>query len=332
MKYLTRMHIRYIFFISLILTQQSACRNSNHIILQQATPLLLSTVSPDLQKADEGEIKISKKKENLLPSDGIQQSRYHYTTGSCVDRCHVNFMKYQTMYHDDYFRHRNHSPEQGMECNLCHENYVDDTKPHGDLIIQNKNCVACHHKDASNNDCLKCHAEVKEYMDGSIQAMITKIPDWMSAAVSCKECHKLELDGSSFETVRNKCVECHSSGYGVLFDLWKKMLDSEIKQYYENEEGNIQNAENRNQISNFTTSLLTEQINTTAEFLFKLSPHLKRREAEEVKYLPKKRPLQLDVTNRPDLLRFIESYGMHNILLSQLLLKFIGNEQQYQKR
>lgn len=331
MKYWIRRHILYIFFVSLILAQRSACGNTNHIIPQQVTSPLLSAVSPALQKADEGEIKISTEKESLLHSGGIQQSNDHYATGSCVDRCHVDFMKYQTMYHEEFFRHRVHSPRQGMECNLCHENYVDNTKPHGNLVIQNKDCVICHHKDASDEHCLKCHAEVKEYMDGRIQTMITKMPDWMSTTVSCKDCHKLVSDGSSFKGVRRYCIKCHSSGYGVLHDLWKKRLDREIKQSFETE-SNIHNVENRNQTSNLTTSMLTEQINTTAEFLFKISPPLKRREVEGVKYLPKKRPLQLDVTNRLDLLRFVQSYGMHNILLSQALLKFIGNEQQRQKR
>ena len=62
MKYWIRRHILYIFFVSLILAQQSACGNTNHIIPQQATSPLLSAVSPALQKADEGEIKISTKK------------------------------------------------------------------------------------------------------------------------------------------------------------------------------------------------------------------------------------------------------------------------------
>ena len=320
------MHLGYIFYISFILSQQLAWGNADRITPQQATSQLLPTVSPALQKADEGEIKKSIIKVSYSQSRRVQRSNTQYTTGSCVNRCHVDYMTYQTMYQEEFFRHRVNSPKQGMECSLCHKNYVDDTKPHGSLIIQNKDCITCHHKEVSNEDCLKCHAEVKEYMDGCVQNMVTKMPDWMSQAVSCKECHKLEMDGSSFKAVRDNCIECHSSGYGVLLDSWKAMIDSEIKEYCETE-SNI-HMENRNQTPNLTTATLTKQINATAEFLQKISPPLKTREVEEIQYVQKKRSLQLDITNRLDLLRFVRSYGMHNILLSQMLLKSINEEQQ----
>lgn len=330
MKYWIRMHIRYILFVSLILLQQSAWGNANHIIPQKATSTLLSTVSPALQKADEGKMKISTKKESLLQSDGIQQSNAQYTKGSCADRCHVDYMTYQTMYHEDYFRHRNHSPKQGMECNLCHENYVDDTKPHGNLIIQNKDCVACHHKKVNNEDCLKCHAEIKEYMDGWIQGMTTKIPDWMSKNVSCTDCHKLVSDGSSFKGVRDYCIECHSSSYGTIHDLWKKMIDSEIKQSFETE-SNIHTVASQNQPLFSHTSFLAEQIDTVSEYLIDdlpASSSLQGKDIEGVKNFYKEGCLLLDAANRRNLLKFVQSYGMHNVLLSQVLLKFMGNEQQ----
>lgn len=321
------MSLRYVFFISFILSQQTAWGDVSYFTAQQTTSPLPSSLSPVLQNGDDSGLEKFSQKKSFLPSNSIQQFRTQFLTGSCINRCHVNYMTYQTMYNKEYFRHRTHSPNHGLECNVCHRDYDANTETHGSLIIQNKDCVTCHHKDATDEDCLKCHAEVKEYMDGCIQNMITKMPDWMSNAVSCKECHKLEMDGSSFKTVRDNCVECHSSGYGALFDSWKKMLDCEIEKYCENTR-TMHNVESRNQTPNLTTSMLTEQINTTAEFLFKIFPPFKRGEAEGVKNLPKKRSLQLDVTNRLDLLRFVQSYGMHNILLSQMLLRSIDDEQQ----
>jgi hypothetical protein len=237
-------------------------------------------------------------------------------------------MKYQTMYHDEFFRHRIHSPRQGMECNLCHENYVDDTKPHGNLVIQNKDCVSCHHKKASNEDCLKCHAEVKEYMDGWIQDTNTKIPDWMSLAVSCTDCHKLASDGTSFKDTRDYCIECHSSSYGTIHDLWKKMLDSEIKQSFETE-SNIHTVASQNKPLFSHAPLMAEQIDTVSKYLIDDLPasSLQGKYLRGVKNFYREGYLQPDAANRRNLLRFVQSYGMHNVLLSQVLLKFMGNEQ-----
>ena len=329
MKYRIKMHLGYIFYISFILSQQLAWGNADRITPQQATSQLLPTVSPALQKADEGEIKKSIIKVSYSQSRRVQRSNTQYTTGSCVNRCHVDYMTYQTMYQEEFFRHRVHSPKQGMECSLCHKNYVDDTKPHGSLIIQNNDCITCHHKEVSNEDCLKCHAEVKEYMDGWVKDMITKIPDWMSKVVSCNDCHKLELDGSLFKPVRNYCIECHSPGYGVMYDLWKEILDKELKQFSENER-NILNEASQIQTHSSCTILLAEQINVVAQYLFDdsfVSPLLQEGKVERANKSQKKRFLQLDVTNRHNLLRFVRSYGMHNILLSQILLKSMGKGQ-----
>ena len=145
-----------------------------------------------------------------------------------------------------------HSPDQSLECYQCHDNDPIDKKTHGNLIIQNKDCRTCHHKEANNNDCLKCHSEVKEYINGGIQNIVTKKSDWMYKSVSCTDCHKLELDGASFKAVRKYCIECHNPDYGLLYDAWKDVLDSKTKHLYKNntntflptmlqQTGNIQN-------------------------------------------------------------------------------------------
>lgn len=320
------MRLRYIFSISFILLQQAAFGDVSCFAAQQGTLPLPSVISLAMQNKDGGGAGDFSKQKSFLLSQSAQQSRTPFLAGSCTSRCHVNYMAYQTTYNKEFFRHRIHSPNQGLECSLCHKDYDVNTKTHGSLIIESKDCVTCHHKNANDEDCFKCHAEVKEYMDGCIQSMVTKMPDWMSQAVSCKECHTLEMDGSSFKAVRDNCIECHSPGYGVLLDSWKEMVDGEIKKYCETESNILM--ENRKQTPNLNTATLTKQINTTAEFLQKISPPLKTREVGEIQYLQKKRSLQLDITNRLDLLRFVRSYGMHNILLSQMLLKSISEEQQ----
>lgn len=148
-----------------------------------------------------------------------------YPTGSCIDRCHVNYMAYRTLYQGEVFRHNTHSPTQGVECRQCHNNDAVNTKTHGGLIIQNKDCNTCHHKETNNEGCLKCHADVKDYRNGNIQNITMKIPDWMSKAVSCTDCHKRSVGGYSFNVVREYCIDCHNADYGLLYDAWKETLD-----------------------------------------------------------------------------------------------------------
>lgn len=234
----------------------------------------------------------------------IKPDTSSFSTGSCTDRCHVNYIAYRMMYQGEAFRHKTHSPSQGMECGQCHNNDPVHTKTHGYLIIQSKDCWGCHHKrvnkihaiplpsDGNENfynsliplsppllkeglrklnrerksrdeeDCLKCHAGVKDYINGNIENMVRKIPDWMSRAVSCTDCHKPSSDGYSFESVRKYCIECHNQDYGLLYDAWKEVLEDKIKQFSVNGDNIV----------------------------------------------------------RKDTLRLIQSYGMHNFRLSQILL------------
>ncbi len=203
-----------------------------------------------------------------------------FPSGSCTDKCHVNYLAYYTVYEGEIFRHKSHAPHQGVECHQCHNNDTVHTKTHGGLTIQKKDCWICHHNKEHETatrsfpknqeiavykmDCLPCHTEVQDYLKGEIQGMGIKMPDWMSSAVSCTNCHKPELNGFSFKAVRNHCIECHNNDYGLLHDAWKETLDKEIKQFSGN---GIGTQDTRN------------------------------------------------------LLRLVQSYGMHNFRLSQKLLK-----------
>lgn len=213
-----------------------------------------------------------------------------FSSGSCTDKCHVNYEAYRTVYQKEAFRHKTHSPEQGLECNQCHNNDPVDTRTHGDLIIQKKDCWDCHHKktrevpanslftkvgenaslppDAEN--CLRCHTAVKEYREGSIEHIGAKMSDWMSQSVSCGDCHKLKRDESSFKAVRESCIECHNHNYGLLYDAWKETLGREVKKISANK----------------------------ADI-----------------------PLNMQIS-----LKLVQFYGMHNFRLSQLLLNQLWNK------
>ncbi len=44
-----------------------------------------------------------------------------FPTSSRMDRCHVNYMAYRTIYQKEIFRHKMHSPDQDLECYQCHD-------------------------------------------------------------------------------------------------------------------------------------------------------------------------------------------------------------------
>ncbi|MEK6622136.1 MAG: multiheme c-type cytochrome, partial [Planctomycetota bacterium] len=138
-----------------------------------------------------------------------------------------------------------------------------DTKTHGRIIIGDKDCCKCHHKkkkktpqsaaiqkqdvvttsvfsdtknvevakDSGNKICLKCHAVVKDYRDGIVKnSSVRKKLDWMSRSVSCTDCHKVDAKSNAFMPVRDFCVECHNSDYGLLYDAWKDLFQKKSGQ------------------------------------------------------------------------------------------------------
>jgi len=179
-----------------------------------------------------------------------------YPSETCTERCHVNYLAYRTIYGGEVFRHKTHSSFQGLECSECHNNDSAQSETHGNLTLQNNGCWICHHKSNSkapdnppyskthdtssswektgsrNNsmqnqeNCLKCHKRVKEYIAGNSYDTAAIKPDWMSDIVFCQDCHIHELDGSAFKPVRESCISCHNSDYGLLYDAWKETLNT----------------------------------------------------------------------------------------------------------
>jgi len=152
-----------------------------------------------------------------------------FPTSSCIDRCHVNYMAYGNEYEGEVFLHNNHSPAQELECSHCHNNDSIHQETHGDLVIEKKDCGKCHHKGAENKDCVNCHSEVNNYRKGKIKGLLMKAPDRMSRNVLCTDCHAHVSKTSGFQSVREKCVECHNADYGCLYDSWKETLRREVR-------------------------------------------------------------------------------------------------------
>lgn len=266
----------------------------------------------------------------LAPCPAIgSSSDYPAVTQSCINRCHVNYLAYQSPYQKRIFRHRIHSPGKGFDCGLCHANDAVGLETHGKLIVQDKDCLACHHKDKDTEDCWRCHAGIQEYREGNIGGFHAKIPDLMVRDVSCTGCHQLLQGGAAFKPVRENCVECHDSSdsYGKIYDIWKKILRDECTQC-EEEERDIALV---NQHSNYSpdTTFASQLIKATAQILSRDLPKLHDTgEHGKTKSLQKKAYLPVDFQNRQELLQFIRANGMHNIILSQILLQHIRTEQQ----
>ncbi len=244
----------------------------------------------------------------------VSFQEYRYPVNSCTDRCHVNYATYRTVYQEKIFQHKTHSPDKGLKCSRCHNNDPVNIETHGKLIIQKKDCTACHHKkidklfipsslkdnknfgkflispayhlsngilrdptldneSLNENDCHKCHTDTRDYINGDFKNVIPKITDWMYKAVSCTDCHKLELDGYSFRSVREYCVKCHNPDYGLLYDAWQETLNRKAEQICNNGiNGNVK-----------------------------------------------------------DLLKLVQSQGMHNFRLSQILLRSVEQIKEKEK-
>ncbi len=258
-----------------------------------------------------------------------KQSDYPAVTHSCIDRCHVNYLAYENPYRKRVFSHRIHSPGKGYDCGLCHANDALGSETHGKLIVQDRDCLACHHKDKDAEDCRRCHPGIQEYREGNIEGFHAKVPDLMVRDVSCTGCHQLVQGTAAFKAVRENCIECHDSSdsYGKIYDIWEKILQDECRQCEEKEMDITPG--NQHAIYHPDTLFFSQLMKATSHVLSRDIPKLLDAvEKREIKSLQKKAYAPVDFHNRQELLQFIRSHGMHNIIVSQLLLQHIKTEQQ----
>ncbi|MFV1974940.1 MAG: cytochrome c3 family protein [Candidatus Scalindua sp.] len=125
------------------------------------------------------------------------------------------------------FNHSQH-PEQGLSCKECHE--ISNGNNAG-VVEYNLNCSKCHHDSEEKSGCVECHKEPLAYLRGEIGVKeITLIPDMMSRAVKCEDCHKYNSEKLKFGGVEEHCIECHNEDYGKLYNAWTKTIKDRLRE------------------------------------------------------------------------------------------------------
>jgi hypothetical protein len=197
-----------------------------------------------------------------------------------------------------FFDHSQH-PEQNLSCKECHlisrENDVG-------IVGYDLNCSKCHHVTEEVMDCVKCHKEPSAYFRGEIEVEeINPVPDMMSRAVKCEDCHKYDEKGLKFKEVKEYCMECHNNNYGKLYDAWRNIIRSKVRKF------------------NYHLLRLCE------EYRFPYTDRSNMKESED-----EKRVLQSDLDTflekTSKLIHLITKYGMHNFNLTRLLMDYVKDK------
>ena len=129
------------------------------------------------------------------------------------------------------FIHSQH-PKQDMSCKECHP---ISHEYNAGIVEYNLNCSKCHHVSEEREEragCVECHKEPSEYLKGNTGVEgITPVPDKMSRAVKCEDCHKYDNASMKFKGVEESCVECHNDDYGKLYNAWTKTIEERLKEF-----------------------------------------------------------------------------------------------------
>ncbi|MFQ5687516.1 MAG: cytochrome c3 family protein [Candidatus Scalindua sp.] len=171
-----------------------------------------------------------------MKNEKINCVKCHHTTPDldCV-KCHKDDIdKYlntdpqrkDTLSWTVSFRHSQH-PEQDMSCKECHS--ISHENDAG-IVEYNLNCSKCHHISEEKTECVECHKEPSEYLRGKTGVEgIIPVPDMMSMAVKCDDCHKYDREGLKFKGVKEYCIECHNGDYGELYNAWTKTIKDRLR-------------------------------------------------------------------------------------------------------
>ncbi len=124
------------------------------------------------------------------------------------------------------FKHSQH-PEQDVSCKKCH--LISHENDAG-IVEYNLNCSQCHHDSKEKGGCIDCHKGPLSYLKGEIGAKeITTMPDMMSRAVKCEDCHKYNEEKLKFRGVKEYCIECHNEDYGKLYNAWTDTIKNRLR-------------------------------------------------------------------------------------------------------
>ena len=134
------------------------------------------------------------------------------------------------------FHHKEHIATFGLSCEACHKNNtcadchkLPNAKKQK-VAISHDNCVPCH-KQAIEENCNKCHGKTqKPLFDHAKTGWVLKP---YHKALSCKACHKNQVE---FKALNTNCNQCHKT------DKWQPgtfnhavtglVLDKTHRQFY----------------------------------------------------------------------------------------------------
>ncbi|RMH72620.1 MAG: hypothetical protein D6675_04295 [Gemmatimonadetes bacterium] len=114
------------------------------------------------------------------------------------------------------FSHERHVVKHDLPCQKCHSNM----RQHGELILNRKKCLNCHHQEQKEKTCKDCHEEADAFFYGTTTLVADAEPDLMAEVLDCYSCHS----GKGGKIVRpsgQTCIDCHDDGYDELLEEWQ---------------------------------------------------------------------------------------------------------------
>lgn len=131
--------------------------------------------------------------------------------------CHAGGEVITTSFQGMTFSHQNHVLDRKLSCKTCHSN----ANQHGELIVTEQQCNACHHnpKRVTNIDnCSSCHKTQAAFYRGTYLGRSS--PAVMAdAGIECSDCH-----GTGTNIKRPTpavCEDCHDKEYTDYPVEWK---------------------------------------------------------------------------------------------------------------
>ncbi len=239
-----------------------------------------------------------------LKNEEINCVKCHHTTPdlSCA-KCHKDDVgqhldtvpeKRSSLSWTVSFRHSQH-PEKKLSCKECHS--VSHENDAG-IAEYNLNCSKCHHvsKQKEKIECAECHKEPLAYLRGEMEIKeIAPIPDMMSRAVKCEDCHKYNDEKLKFRGVEEYCIECHNEDYGKLYNAWIRTIEDRLEKFNRR----VQNLVEGSDVALLNESNIDVELNEEAGGLSNLETFLEK------------------TGNTIDL---ITKYGTHNFNLTRTIL------------
>lgn len=142
------------------------------------------------------------------------KSNSEFVPNECYN-CHAGIQEVSTKAFGKSFSHNTHIVKQRLQCNKCHSNDIK----HGQLIINQNSCNACHHTNAKTNEtCGTCHSVQSQTYNGVLNGK--NQPDLMKqGGVNCNDCHL--VSSKIVKPELKVCIKCHEAGYDKTAEEWK---------------------------------------------------------------------------------------------------------------